>query len=49
MWMKANQMPSVENQFCDASECSFAGMQGFSRADAKSPAVRAGLFRGAFF
>src|SRR6266516_4960720 len=21
MWMKANQMPSVENQFCDASEC----------------------------
>src|SRR6266566_1891774 len=28
MWMKANQMPSVENQFCDARKCKRAPLGG---------------------
>jgi len=41
MWMKANQMPSVENQFCDASERKKALPcgQGFLWIYKKSPAA----------
>jgi len=42
MWMKANQMPPVENTFCDVRRCSFAGWARFSLNEKAPP--EAGLF-----